>query len=41
MIVVKSGAGYDAAGPPTRKKMLLRKRRLRLGGRDERTASEL
>ena len=41
MIVVKSGAGCDAAGPPRKKKLLWRKRRFRLGSRDKPTASEL
>ena len=41
VIVVKSGAGCDAAGTPRKKKLLLRKRRLRLGSSDKRTASEL
>ena len=40
MIVVKSGADYDAAGTPRKKKLLLRKRRFRLGSRDKPTASE-
>ena len=40
MIVVKSGAGCDAAGPPRKKKLLSRKRRFRLDSRDKPTASE-
>ena len=40
MIVVKSGAGGDAAGKPRKKKLLLRKRRFRLDSRDKGTASE-
>ena len=39
VIVVKSGAG-DAAGTPRKKKLLLHKRRFRLGSWDKRTASE-
>ena len=41
MIVRQSGADYDAAGTPTKKKLLLPKRRIRLGGRDKGTAPEL
>ena len=41
VIVVKSGAGCDAAGPPRKKKLLMRKRRFRLGSRDKPTAPEL
>ena len=40
MIVVKSGAGCDAAGTPRKKKLLLRKRRLRSGSWDKRTTSD-
>ena len=40
MIVVKSGAGCDAAGTPRKKKLLWRKRRFHLGGKDKGTASE-
>jgi hypothetical protein len=40
MIVRKSGVGYDAAGTPRKKKLPLRKRRLRSGSRDKRTATE-
>ena len=40
IIVVKSGADCDAAGPPRKKKLLSRKRRFHLGGKDKGTASE-
>ena len=40
MIVRKSGAGYDAAGTPRKKKLHLRNRRLRSGSRGKRTATE-
>ena len=41
MIVVKSGTGCDAPGTPRKKKLLLRERRLRFGGRDKGTAPKL
>ena len=40
MIVVKSGVGCDVAGTPRKEKLLWRKRRLRLGSKDKRTAPE-
>ena len=40
MIVVESGAGCDAPGPPRKKKLLSRKRRFRLDSRHKPTASE-
>ena len=40
MIVVKSGAGCDAAGPPRKKKLLSRKLRFRLDSRHKPTAYE-
>jgi len=40
MIVRKSGAGYDAAGTPRKKKLHLRNRRLRSGSRGKRAATE-
>ena len=40
VIVVQGGADCDAAGTPRKKKLLLRRRRFRLGSTDKRTAPE-